>query len=47
LPRRTDLVLASLAQPLAEIVERAQAYSVDAAASSTWKAYLTVTDRDP
>jgi hypothetical protein len=35
--RRTDLVLATPAQPLAELVERAQAYTVDARASSTRK----------
>jgi site-specific recombinase XerD len=41
MPRRTDLVLATPAQPLAQLVERAQAYTVDARASSTRKAYLT------
>ena len=40
MPRRTDLVLAPT-QPLAELVERAQAYTVDARATSTRKAYLT------
>jgi site-specific recombinase XerD len=39
--RRTELVLATPAQPLAQLVERAQAYTVDARASSTRKAYLT------
>jgi site-specific recombinase XerD len=41
MPRRTELALATPAQPLAELVERAQAYTVDARASSTRKAYLT------
>jgi hypothetical protein len=41
MPRRTDLALATPAQPLAQLVERAQAYTVDARASSTRKAYLT------
>jgi hypothetical protein len=31
--RRTDLVLSMPAQPLAQLVERAQAYTVDARAS--------------
>jgi hypothetical protein len=41
MPRRTEVVLATHAQPLAELVVRAQAYTVDARASSTRKVYLT------
>jgi site-specific recombinase XerD len=41
MPQRTDLILATSAQPLAELVERAQAYTVDARASSTRRAYLS------
>ncbi len=41
MPRPADLVLATPAQPLTELVERAREYAADSRATSTKKAYLS------
>jgi site-specific recombinase XerD len=41
MPRLTDLAVVTPSQPLAHLVERAQAYAVDSRAGSTRKAYLS------
>lgn len=41
MPRKTDLVLAAPAEPLAKLVDRARQYAADSRAGSTQKAYLS------